>query len=116
MSNRVAIKIAGAALGVLALVGSAPAFALSATTAGSKLTTNSDEGHQYARVYDTSADSRSAKGEYERFASPGTVRNLWNKSGYDTVVKSGSGSKIIKGRACRQEQAAPDSCGSWKAN
>ncbi|MGV4927614.1 hypothetical protein K2224_28880 (plasmid) [Streptomyces sp. BHT-5-2] len=100
----------------MALIGSAPAFAFTATTAGSKLTTQSNESHRYARVYDTSADSRSAKGEYNRQASPGETRNLWNSSGSGTVVKSGDGSKIIRGRACRQEQWSPDSCGAWKAN
>ncbi|MFD6042660.1 hypothetical protein ACFWG7_15205 [Streptomyces koyangensis] len=116
MNKKTILRSAGLVLGAGAMLASAPAFALSATTTGSKLTTSADEGHKIARVYDTSADSRSAKGEYERQASPNEIKNLWNKSGNGTVVKSASGSKIAKGRACRQEQAAPDSCGGWKFN
>ncbi|AIA07674.1 hypothetical protein [Streptomyces noursei] len=99
--------------GIAALCGSAPAFALTATTEGSKAyTTNSN---LTANVEDTKADSRSAKGEYYRKAEPGVTKNLWNSSGSGTVVSSTGSSAVYQIRACRQEQAAPDTCGAWVA-
>ncbi|MER6501874.1 hypothetical protein ABT218_21395 [Streptomyces sp. NPDC001455] len=106
-------KAACTVVGIAALCGSAPAFALTATTTGSKAyTSNSD---LTANVEDTSADSRSAKGEYYRKAEPNVTKNLWNKSGYGTVVSSAGSTAVYQIRACRQEQAAPDTCGKWAA-
>ncbi|MGW8380854.1 hypothetical protein [Streptomyces sp. ODS28] len=106
----------GGALVALSLLGTTPAVAKSASTTGSKIYTYKKEGHQYAYVKDTKADKRAAYGKYERSASAGKIRALWNKSGSGTTAKSGKGSKIIKMRACRQEQWKPDSCSNWTAN
>ncbi|WP_354641654.1 hypothetical protein [Kitasatospora camelliae] len=113
----VAKRLAVVTLGIGALLASAPAFALSSTTAGSNAyTSRSDSGVTDGKVNvkDTSADSRSAYGQYERKSAPGEVRNLWNKSGSGTVATS-DGAQVYKIRACRQEQWASDTCGGWAA-
>ncbi|GHG41176.1 hypothetical protein [Streptomyces hydrogenans] len=112
----IAKRIAAVTLGVSALLASAPAFALSSTTAGSDAWTSntSTTTNGRANVKDTSADSRSAYGEYERRTDPGTVKTLWNKSGSGTTVSSDGGT-IYKIRACRQEQWASNTCGAWAA-
>lgn len=108
---RTLAKAACTVAGVAALCGAAPAFALSSTTTGSHAYTSNS--NLTANVADTSADSRSAKGEYYRKSEPSVTKNLWNSSGSGTVVSSTGSSAIYQIRACRQEQAAPDSCGSW---
>ncbi|MGK4909181.1 MULTISPECIES: hypothetical protein [Streptomyces] len=113
---RKVVTIIGGTLVAASLIGTAPAIAKSATTTGSHVWTWKDEGHAYQYVKDTAADSRSAAAKYERSASAGTIRTLWAKGGSGTTTKSGKGSKIIKMQACRQEQAAPDTCSKWVAN
>ncbi|MEU6757757.1 hypothetical protein [Streptomyces sp. NPDC046685] len=116
MNKRVArLAVAGASL--VAVLGSAPAFALSSSTAGSYAYTSTNNGvsNDTANVKDTSADSRSAYGQYYRYSAPGSTRTLWNKSGANTTVSSTDGSGIYQIRACRQEQWASDTCGPWAA-
>ncbi|MER7730897.1 hypothetical protein ACIPRL_21920 [Streptomyces sp. NPDC090085] len=111
----IAKRIAAVTLGVGVLFSAAPAFALSSTTAGSDAwTSNTSVTNGRANVKDTSGDSRSAYGQYERRSNPGSVSNLWNKSGAGTTVSS-DGATIYKIRACRQEQWASDTCGAWAA-
>ncbi|WP_233871399.1 hypothetical protein [Streptomyces sp. ST2-7A] len=113
----IARRLAVVTLGIGVLLGSAPAFAITSTTTGSKAyTSKSGAGvtDGRANVEDTSADSRAAYGQYERKSAPGEVRTLWNKSGAGTTVYS-DGAQVYKIRACRQEQWGPDSCGNWAA-
>ncbi|URM90506.1 hypothetical protein LUW75_11395 [Streptomyces sp. MRC013] len=115
MNKRIA-RLAVAGAGPVAVLGSAPAFALSSSTAGSyAYTSTKSVSNDTANVKDTSGDSRSAYGEYYRKADPGVTKTLWNKSGAGTVVSSTGGTSIYQIRACRQEQWASDTCGPWAA-
>ncbi|WP_380285915.1 hypothetical protein [Kitasatospora purpeofusca] len=108
--KKTAARVALAIAGVGIVIGSAPAFAVTASTTGS--TAWSNDGYTFY-VKDTKADSRSAYGQYTRIANVGEVRTLWNKSGSDTTVSTTTDSPIWQIRACRQEQFASDSCSSW---
>ncbi|MFD8978890.1 hypothetical protein [Streptomyces sp. NPDC059564] len=115
MNKRVA-RLAVAGAGLVAVLGSAPAFALTSQTAGSyAYTTTNSVTNDTANVIDNSADSRAAYGQYYRYSDPGSTRTLWNKSGFDTTASSTADSGIYQIRACRQEQWASDTCGPWAA-
>ncbi|WP_329195757.1 hypothetical protein [Streptomyces sp. NBC_01435] len=107
--------IAGIALIIGVGVPTSTAMALDAKGGGVTATTpwNGDSG--VISVYDGSDDGDSGKAEYYRQASAGTLRTLWNHSGYKTRVISGGGSKIIKFRACDDNDWASDDCSGWKA-
>ncbi|MFJ6011188.1 hypothetical protein [Streptomyces sp. NPDC092952] len=107
--------IAAIALVIGVGVPTSTAMALDAKGGGVTATTpyNGDSG--VISVYDGSDDGDSGKAEYYRQASAGTKRTLWNHSGYKTRVISGSGSKIIKFRACDDNDWASDDCSGWKA-
>ncbi|KOT99143.1 hypothetical protein ACH4GK_00615 [Streptomyces rimosus] len=116
MNKRIATRIAAGVIGVGALLGATPAFALTAWHAdAAKVESWSSEEHRKLHVYDMKADSRSVFGEYFR-AGDDEKYHMWNKSGSGTVVVSNGGNKILQARACRQEQWNPDECGAWKAN
>ncbi|MBQ0986055.1 hypothetical protein KBZ10_16320 [Streptomyces sp. F63] len=66
-------------------------------------------------VKDGSKDGDPGKAEYYRSASAGTKRTLWNHSGPGTTVYSGDGSRIIKFKACDENDWAPDDCSGWVA-
>ncbi|GAA3751532.1 hypothetical protein [Salinactinospora qingdaonensis] len=66
-------------------------------------------------LYDNENDGNSVEAQYQRRASPGTTRHLWNHSGGGTRVSSGFGSSVIKLRVCEERDWAPDSCTSWVA-
>ncbi len=81
---------------------------------GGTVSTRKSEHYKYVRVL--KKGDKSIKGVYIRRASPGTERNLWNKSSAGTVAKSGSGSKVFQQKVCRQEVFAPDPCSDYVAN
>ncbi len=112
--KKIAMRTAVAVLGVGAVVGSAPAFAISASTTGSYAYTSSSD-NTTMNVSDTSADSRSAYGQYFRTSDPSSYSTLWNKSGSGTTVSAGGNSSILQLRACRQEQWSSDTCSGWVA-
>lgn len=114
--RRKAVAALGGVLVATSLIGTAPAFAKSATTTGSKVYTYQTEKHEYFYVKDTKADSRSAGGKYTRKASPKTTRTMWNSMGSGKTARSGPGSSILKMQACRQEQFWPDKCSGWTEN
>ncbi|MEW2494158.1 hypothetical protein AB0942_11505 [Streptomyces nodosus] len=91
------------------------AMALSVTGGGVTATSpwNGDSG--VISVYDGSDDGDPGKAEYYRQASAGTLRTLWNQSGYGTRVISATGSKVIKFRACDDNDWATDDCSKWVA-
>ncbi|KPC64622.1 hypothetical protein ADL29_10480 [Streptomyces chattanoogensis] len=66
-------------------------------------------------VKDGSDDGDPAKAEYYRHDSAGTKRTLWNKSGPGTTSYSGDGSKIIKFKACHENDWDDDDCSGWVA-
>ncbi|GGZ24665.1 hypothetical protein [Streptomyces poonensis] len=51
--------------------------------------------------------------DYYRKASSGTQRHLWNKSGVNTTVTSGSGSALFKMRVCEWVKDNDDICSGW---
>ncbi|MFJ2828769.1 hypothetical protein ACIPC1_14525 [Streptomyces sp. NPDC087263] len=96
----------------LALAGASPAAAQL-----SKFTPNNR-----AYAYTTSSDSLInvwqqksgySHADYYRTASSGTQRHLWNKSGVNTTVTSGSGSDVFKLRACEWVADNDDICSGW---
>lgn len=114
--KKAAKRAAVVVLGIGAIVGSAPAFALSSSTSGSTAySSTTSSWDDTMNVSDTSADSRSAYGEYKRQANAGTTLTLWNKSGSGTTVSANDGSRVFTLRACRQEQWASDTCAGWVA-
>ncbi|MFD5559076.1 hypothetical protein [Kitasatospora griseola] len=116
MTKKLAVRTAVVVLGLGAVIGSAPAFALTSSTAGSTAYTSTTSAtDDTMNVSDTSADSRAAYGQYKRQANAGTTLNLWNKSGSGTTVSASDGSRIFTIRACRQEQWDSDTCAGWVA-
>ncbi|WP_327678057.1 hypothetical protein [Streptomyces sp. NBC_00467] len=66
-------------------------------------------------VYDGSGDGDAGKAEYYRQTTAGTKRTLWNQSGYKTRTISADGSKIIKFKACDDNDWDSDDCSGWVA-
>ncbi|GAB2866170.1 hypothetical protein GCM10027074_37070 [Streptomyces deserti] len=107
--------IAGIALAIGIAVPTTSAMAVSATGGGVTATSpwNSDSG--LISVYDGSNDGDPGKALYYRQDSAGTERTLWNHSGYRTRVISGDGSKVIKFKACDENNWEEDDCSGWVA-
>ncbi|WP_159942578.1 MULTISPECIES: hypothetical protein [unclassified Nocardiopsis] len=106
--------IAGSALAALAALPllKSSAMAISAYQGDDRAYTTS--GGSKISVYDGEDDGRVVYGNYNRAASAGTDRTLYNKSGYGTTVTSGSGSDIIRLRVCESISAWPDACSDWE--
>lgn len=107
--------IAGAALAVGLVLPTTSAVALSAKGGGVTATSPSGGSAGIISVYDGSDDGDPGKAEYYRQSSVGTKRTLWNHSGYKTTASSADGSKIIKFKACDENDWDPDDCSSWVA-
>ncbi|MFE9457637.1 hypothetical protein [Streptomyces californicus] len=107
--------IAGIILAVGIALPTSSAMAASAKGGGVTATTPWEKDSGKISVYDDSDDGDSGKAEYYRQTSAGTLRTLWNHSGYKTRAESASGSKIIKFKACDDNDWASDDCSGWVA-
>ncbi|MFD5481761.1 hypothetical protein [Streptomyces hawaiiensis] len=107
--------IAAVVLAVGIAVPTSTAMAVSAKGGGVTATSpwNSDSG--LISVYDGSADGDPGYADYYRQDSAGTLRHLWNHSGSGTRVISGDGSKVIKFKACDENNWDEDDCSGWVA-
>lgn len=103
--------MAGVILAVLAVAGSAPAFAFSASTDGSYAWTSG--GNHYANIKDTAKDGHPVKAQYYRLNSSGTLRTLWEKRGYGYSSTSDYGSIVLEIKACEYINNWPDDCSAW---
>ncbi|MFJ3697236.1 hypothetical protein ACIPW9_24300 [Streptomyces sp. NPDC090052] len=112
MTQKRFAKIALSGIFLVALTAATPAFAINASTDGANAYT-SGSNNAYANVKDTAKDGHPVKAQYYRLNSSGTMRTLWEKRGYGYTGKSGSGSWILKIRACEYINAWPDECSSW---
>ncbi|EPH46143.1 hypothetical protein ABT390_09425 [Streptomyces aurantiacus] len=112
---RRAKAIAGIALVIGVAVPTSTAVAISAKGGGVTATSPWDGDNGLISVYDGSDDGDPGKAEYYRQASPGDKRTLWNHSGFKTRTISGDGSKIIKFKACDDNDWDSDDCSAWKA-
>ncbi|MEU9358030.1 hypothetical protein AB0D35_07930 [Streptomyces sp. NPDC048301] len=106
------------ALGVIGLIGVAPAVAYqTATLSGTGQARVYDNSTSSAKVgaWDSAADSNPVYSSYYRSASSGTLRNLWNKDGGGTETYSGTGSWVMKAKICESQLAQPDDCSVYVA-
>ncbi|MEU1482401.1 hypothetical protein [Streptomyces sp. NPDC005752] len=112
------IAVAMSALGVIVLVGAAPALAYqTATLSGTGQARVYDNSTSSAKVgaWDSTSDSNPVYSSYYRSASSGTLRNVWNKQGSGTEAYSGTGSWVIKAKICESQIAQPDDCSVYVA-
>jgi hypothetical protein len=98
----IGVGIAGAVFGA-----AAPAFAHTASTTGSKVTSSGSTIH----VYDTKGDSHSAYGNWHGAGS--TSGRVENSGGVGSVTTKNVGHTINEVQACVDIQAAPDTCSKW---
>lgn len=114
MSSRT-VKITATVIGALALLGSAPAFALGpldATTTGAYSYSHGARGQVALR--DTAGDGSGVYAPYQRTynTSTQTLRN-YNGSGTETRTGDNPGDPVWIIKACRDRQAWPDNCTDW---
>ncbi|BFP55183.1 hypothetical protein ACFYUM_34565 [Streptomyces fimicarius] len=113
------VAIALSTVGVIALVGAAPALAYqTATLSGTgqaRVYDNSVTNKAVVGAWDSTSDSNPVYSSYYRSASSGTQRNVWNKQGAGTEYTSGTGSWVIKARICESQIAQPDDCSVYVA-
>lgn len=118
MSKR-RVAIALSAVGVVALVGAAPALAYQTAslsgTGQARVYDNSTSSSAVVGAWDSTSDSNPVYSTYYRSASSGTERNLWNKLGAGTEDYSGTGSWVIKAKICESQIAQPDDCSVYVA-
>ncbi|WP_240512649.1 hypothetical protein [Streptomyces griseoruber] len=107
--------VAGLVLAIGIAVPTTSAMALSVKGGGVTATSPWNNNDGLISVYDGSDDGDPGKAEYYRQDSAGTLRTLWNQSGYNTRVISGGGSKVIKFKACDDNDWAEDDCSGWVA-
>ncbi|WEH33499.1 hypothetical protein PZB75_08995 [Streptomyces sp. AM 4-1-1] len=115
MNMRRIKAIAGIMLAAGIVLPTSSAVALSVTGGGVTATSPWDGDSGRISVYDGSDDGDPGKAEYYRQDSAGTLRTLWNQSGYKTRATSAGGSKIIKFKACDDNDWASDDCSGWVA-
>jgi hypothetical protein len=108
MKRRIAI-LAGGVMAATVMVPAANAMAMYAQVKG-YVSADTISNDTIARAQAWSNSDVYAK--YTRSASPGTDRALYNKSGKGTIVQSGSGSRIIRIKACHPI-TGPDDCSAW---
>jgi hypothetical protein len=107
-------RVSASVVAVAALSASAPAFALNASTDGAYAYTSS--GDRVANIKDTAKDGHPVKVEYFRLLSSSTQRTIWEKRGYGHTNSSGSGSQIMKIKACEYINNWPDDCSGWDSD
>ncbi|THV30014.1 hypothetical protein [Glycomyces paridis] len=106
-------QVFAAAAGAMLVLGlSAPAFAATSTTTGSKVEHGPASSH--IMVTDTKCDADSAYGLY-KYSSAGEVYRRENDTGCNSVVSKYSDSTIWYIKACRNTTWASDNCDSnWR--
>lgn len=104
-------KIALAGTAVMALTAAAPAFALTASV--DEVTVRTIEDRKRIAVTKIHDNKAKVKGEYKRTGEGGSVRTIWNKNGYASTVKSGSGARVYSIQACEYKNNWPDDCSGW---
>ncbi|GAA4915392.1 hypothetical protein ACFPM3_22155 [Streptomyces coeruleoprunus] len=107
--------VAGAVLATGLLLPTATAIAATAKGGGATAWSPAKNDSGIIAIKDGSNDGDPAKAEYYRQASAGTKRTLWNHSGPNTTVYSGDGSKVIKFKACDENDWDGDDCSGWVA-
>ncbi|MFB8033347.1 hypothetical protein ACFC5Z_10380 [Streptomyces sp. NPDC056004] len=117
--NKRRIAVALATLGVIGLVGAAPALAYqTATLSGTgqaRVYDNSTSSSAKVGAWDSTSDSNPVYSSYYRSANSGTQLNVWNKQGAGTEAYSGTGSWVLKARICESQIAQPDDCSVYVA-
>ncbi len=104
-------KIALSGAAVMALTAAAPAFALTASV--DEVTVKTISSRKRVAVTKIHDNDAKVKGQYKRTGEGGSVRTLWNKNGYASTVKSGSGARIYSVKACEYKNNWPDDCSGW---
>ncbi|MBU7598316.1 hypothetical protein JGS22_011990 [Streptomyces sp. P38-E01] len=116
--NRRRLAVAAAALGIITLIGAAPAFAYQTATlkgTGQARVYSNSTSKAKVGAWDDVSDHNPVYARYYRKASPSTQRSLWNKAGGGTESYSGTGSSVLKAKICESQMAQPDDCSVYVA-